>query len=124
MLKLFCILLFSTMLLSAGHSASAEAQSLLKVETSKPASPSIQILVASWCVHCRDLEKFLQDQNLGYIRLDIEKDPEGRRLYQQLGGGGVPMVIIGKSILKGFDKNAILEMLERTQRSSRKETSI
>lgn len=77
-------------------------------------NPAIKILVASWCVHCRDLENFLQKQGFGYTKLDIEKDVEGRKVYQQLGGGGVPMVIIGNSVLKGFDRNAILEMMNRS----------
>jgi glutaredoxin len=114
MTKLARIIVFNILLAIAGNSAIAEAQ-VLNIQTSNSSASSIQILVASWCVHCRDLEKFLQDQNLGYIRLDIEKDPEGRKRYQQLGGGGVPMVIIGNSVLKGFDKEAILEMLEKSR---------
>lgn len=75
--------------------------------------PNVEILVASWCVHCKDLEKFLRSQNIGYTKLDIEKDSTGARLYQRLGGGGVPMIIIGNSVLKGFDKNALVELFDR-----------
>lgn len=99
-IALFSLLAISTLL-----------PQLSLAQTKKPL-PTVEILVASWCVHCRDLEKFLQNQNIGYLRLDIEKDKEGRKRYQQLGGGGVPMVIIGNSVLKGFDKEAILELLQ------------
>lgn len=83
------------------------------VQASNESYPMVQILVASWCVHCREIEKFLRDEGIAYTSLDIERDPLGRKRYQQLGGGGVPMVIIGNSVLKGFDPQSILETLER-----------
>lgn len=75
----------------------------------------VKILVASWCVHCYELEKFLQDESVEYLKLDIEKDPEGRKLYQQLGRGGIPIMVINNNILRGFDKRAVRELLEQSR---------
>ena len=48
-----------------------------------------EILVygASWCPDCRRAKKFLADQRLMYQWHDIENEPEGVRVVQELNDG-------------------------------------
>lgn len=50
------------------------------------ANKQITLLVASWCVRCKEMEDLLIEQNVVYQKLDVEKDSRGRELYGSLGG--------------------------------------
>ena len=80
------------------------------------AMPKVEIFVTSWCPHCRALEAFLKEKKVSFNRYDIEKSPYGKRRHQELGGGGVPVMTIGKEVLKGFNREAVLEALERARK--------
>ncbi len=73
----------------------------------------INILVTSGCPYCKKLENFLDNNDIKYNRLDIEKDSKALALYMRLGGGGVPIVQIGDSVIKGYSPNAILKALKK-----------
>jgi len=74
----------------------------------KPGKPpprihTVEIFVTSWCPICKDLEAFLRTYNIPHIRFDVEHSAKGIEIYQQLGGGGVPITRIdGKKIIRGF----------------------
>lgn len=74
-------------------------------------SKKVTIYVTEWCPYCRKLEAFLEKEKIKYIRKDIEKDSEAARQYRSLSGTGVPLVTIGKTVLKGFSPARILEEL-------------
>jgi glutaredoxin len=67
----------------------------------------IQIYVTSWCPYCRKLEAYLQSRNYKYKRYDVELSEIGRRMHRQLGGGGIPVVVIDKTVIRGFNPQAI-----------------
>ena len=81
--------------------------------TSTPRSAgSVQVFVTSWCPYCRQLEAFLKKNNVTYKRWDVERSKEGLKRFQQLGGGGVPVVQIGSQVLRGFDEGELSEALK------------
>ncbi len=71
----------------------------------------VRILVTDWCPYCSRLEAFLIKEKIRYEKLDVEQSSEGKKLYTQLGRGGVPIVLIGSAVVRGFDKAAILREL-------------
>lgn len=81
----------------------------------------VRILVTDWCPYCSRLEAFLIKEKIHYEKLDVEQSAEGKKLYTQLGRGGVPIVLIGSTVVRGFDKAAILR--ELGQRGSQKGAS-
>lgn len=85
-----------------------------KATKSQPVSrTTVEIFVTTWCPYCQQLENFLKEKRIAYRRYDIEQDPTGARLHQQLGGGGVPLVRVGKEVLHGYDPEGILQALKR-----------
>lgn len=73
----------------------------------------VTILVTSWCPYCSRLEAFLIKEKIRYEKLDVEQSAKGKKLYTQLGRGGVPIVLIGSTVIRGYDTQAILQELGR-----------
>lgn len=67
----------------------------------------VKILVASWCSYCTALEEFLQSKRIPYKKYDIESDPIGKSLYRKHAGQGVPITIIGTTVIRGFQPKNI-----------------
>jgi mycoredoxin len=61
------------------------------------------------------MEELLKEQRVQYLRMDVEKDPEAKELYEAVGGGGVPILIVGNKLLRGFNHSAVLELLKSHQ---------
>lgn len=88
MLALFSLLYFSAPLLAQGN--------------------EVTVLVIQGCPYCNKAEEFLQKKGINYRRYDIERDAGGQALYRKLGGGGVPLIKIGSSVIRGFQPDEIL----------------
>jgi glutaredoxin len=56
----------------------------------------------SWCGYCAKTRAYFADNNIRYDEQDIEKSPAAARQFAELGGGGVPMVLIGDRKIRGY----------------------
>jgi glutaredoxin len=75
--------------------------------------PHVELFVASWCPHCRALESELSARGVSFTRYDIERDPQAKQRYVQLGRPGVPVTRVGTQVIVGNRLNAILAALGR-----------
>jgi glutaredoxin len=70
---------------------------------SAPHSTRVIALVTDWCPACKSLEHNLQSQGVEFVRLDIEKNEQGRRLYQRVfeltGSNSIPKVILDRNLV-------------------------
>lgn len=73
----------------------------------------VVLYATSWCGYCAKARKFFEDNNIAYVEYDVEKSEQGQREYQSLGGGGVPIVVIGKAVVKGYNPSKMDELLKR-----------
>lgn len=73
----------------------------------------VELFVTSWCPYCRQLESFLIKNNVDYTRYDIEEDFWAKAEHQRMGGGGVPVTRVGKTVLRGFSVPELSEVLRR-----------
>lgn len=69
--------------------------------------PDVIMLGAWWCTYCYQAKKYFQKNNIHYCEYDMENTVEGRRLYEEHGGGAVPILLIGEYRLSGFSKQQI-----------------
>ncbi len=81
--------------------------------------PDVIMLGAWWCSYCYKAKKYFQKNKIHYCEYDMENDPEGIRLYKQLGGGAIPIILIGQYRLSGFNEYQIETALERSAKSSK-----
>ncbi|MDH4099670.1 MAG: DUF4124 domain-containing protein [Nitrospirota bacterium] len=75
-------------------------------------SKTLEVFVTSWCPYCKKLEAFLDAKKIPYTRYDIEKDEKAHRVYKELGGRGVPLTRIGSDVVRGYNPEAILRLIE------------
>lgn len=73
----------------------------------------VTLLVTSWCGYCRSLESFLKENKINHRILDVESSPQGRRIYEKLGGGGVPVTLVDNHVIRGYQPDAILNLLSK-----------
>ncbi len=76
------------------------------------AGPDVIMLGAWWCSYCYQAKKYFQHNNINYCEYDMESTETGRQLYQQHGGGAIPIILIGGYQLSGFNQRQIERALE------------
>lgn len=84
--------------------------------------PDIVMLGAWWCTYCYQAKKYFQRDNIHYCEYDMENTIIGKRLYEENGGGAVPIMLIGEYRLQGFDQQQIEEaisLLNKTKKPSK-----
>lgn len=78
----------------------------------------VTILVTSWCPYCQKLENYLKSKKIRFTRYDIENDTRGKSIHEKLGGGGVPVTLIGSTVVRGFDIEALESALDTPKSSA------
>ena len=83
------------------------------VNTTTPdGKPAVVLYVTEWCPYCAQAREYMAAEDVPHRIVDIEKDPEGARAYQALGGdGGIPLVAVGTEVMKGWSADMAAQML-------------
>jgi len=76
----------------------------------------VSVYVTEWCPYCKKLEAFLRENQIQYTRYDIEKDVYGARRHQELGGGGIPVILVDDQVIRGFNQKALVKALDLESR--------
>ena len=77
----------------------------VEVDTRKDAPGSrVVMLSASWCGSCKKAKQYFRRNGIPFLEYDIEKSSRGKRLYEQLGATGVPVILVGKKRMNGFSE--------------------
>jgi mycoredoxin len=50
----------------------------------------------------------LKRENIAFAEYDIETSDHGKKMYRALGGGGIPVLEIGKRVVRGYSETGIL----------------
>jgi glutaredoxin-like YruB-family protein len=81
------------------------------VDTSKAGSASITMYSTSWCPHCKRAKAYFAQKGVGFREVDIEASDAARREFEEYGGRGVPLIIVGERRMRGFDAGAMDRLL-------------
>ena len=73
---------------------------------------TVEIYVTDWCHYCRDAQNYMKSRGIAFTAYDIEKDRAATRRYIDLGGGGVPILVIGSKKMYGFSKERFERILK------------
>jgi len=60
---------------------------------------------ASWCGVCKTAKSYFNSKGIPYKEYDVETSVKGRKDFKRLGGRGVPLILIGKKRMDGFDRS-------------------
>ena len=78
-------------------------------------SGTVEMYVTEWCGYCKKARSYMDSKGIPYVAYDIDKDGAARQRHKDLGGRGVPLIIIGSKKMSGFSP----ETLEYYLNSSR-----
>lgn len=84
-------------------------------EKIEPARATAVVYSAQWCSACKDTKAYLGSLGVTVDERDIEKDPKANAELVKLAGedAGIPVTVIGKKVIGGFDPAALKAALGR-----------
>ena len=68
---------------------------------------TVEIYITAWCGYCKKAVAYMKSRNIPYVAYDIEKDSDAKQRHRDLGGRGVPLIIIGKNKMSGFSAEVL-----------------
>ena len=81
-----------------------------KLLTTRTKSKSVVMYSTSWCGYCKRAARHFRKHRIPFREYDIEKSEKAARDYKKLNGRGVPVIIVGKQRMNGFDADAFDRM--------------
>ena len=67
---------------------------------------------AAWCTACAATRRFLNANQIEFVELDMEQDPQGSAEFAQFGGHGIPLVIAKGTVIRGHRPQALIQALQ------------
>lgn len=90
---------------SGGHANKSIAKPTSTAAKKERFSGTVEIYVTSWCGHCKQALSYMSSRGIPHVAYDIEKDTSAKQRYKELGGRGVPLIIIGANRMSGFSES-------------------
>ncbi len=73
----------------------------------------ITIYSTPWCVYCKMAKEFFEKNNIPFVEKDVAEDDAARDdMIKKSGQMGVPVIDIDGTIIVGFNKPQIVELLK------------
>lgn len=66
-----------------------------------------EIYTTPTCHYCKDVKSLLDKHDIPYVAYDVTKDPEARKRLDELGERGVPVTVIGKTKIVGYNEEQL-----------------
>ena len=70
----------------------------------------VTLYSAVWCGYCRQAKAFFAKRGRRYTERDVDT-PDARGEYERLGGRGVPVILVGRQRMDGYDAGRLDAML-------------
>jgi glutaredoxin-like YruB-family protein len=70
-------------------------------------SGTVEIYVTEWCGYCKQAKSYMNSKGIPFVSYDIEKDSAAKQRHKDLGGRGVPLIIIGSNKMSGFSAESL-----------------
>jgi glutaredoxin len=83
-----------------------------KPDTDRYAQPEVVLYATSWCGYCKAAREFFSANGIEYIELDIERSSAAQEGHRRLGGGGVPLIVVGDTVIHGFNQPELRRTLK------------
>ena len=80
--------------------------------------PEVIMLGTWWCPYCYQARRYLTANNIRYCEYDIERSKEGEKLFNDVNGQVVPVLIVDKYMMSGFDESRLENLLSKARGSS------
>jgi len=78
-------------------------------------SGTVEMYVTDWCGYCKQAQSYMKSKGIPYVAYNIEKDSAARQRHKDLGGNGVPLIIIGSNKMSGFSVKSLEYYLDNSR---------
>jgi glutaredoxin len=73
------------------------------------------MLGTGWCPYCYEARRYFENNKVNYCEYDIEKSPVGQKLYNDVNGQSIPILLIGPYRISGFDETRFEQLMSRLE---------
>lgn len=80
--------------------------------------PEVLLYATDWCGYCKATREFFRANGIRYTEYDIEKSSAALAGHQKLGGNGVPLVVVGDEVVRGYNEATLRQLLKPWLRGS------
>ena len=80
--------------------------------------PEVIMLGTWWCPYCYQARRYLTSNNISYCEYDIERSAEGEKLFNDVNGQVIPVLLIDRYMMSGFDEARLEHILDKVRASS------
>lgn len=77
--------------------------------------PDVIMLGTSWCPYCYEARRYFELNDVNYCEYDVEKSPIGEKLYNDVNGQSIPILLIGPYRISGFDETRFEQLMSRLE---------
>jgi len=90
-------------------------QNILPLHTSIEAhEPKVVLYSVTHCPYCKKIRQLFKKHRIYYQEYNIETSPKAAQSFNALNAHGIPLVIIDKTVIEGFDKEKLLFLLQES----------
>ncbi len=68
---------------------------------------TVELFITSWCPGCKKAIAYLQEKGIPYVAYDVEADAQAKKRFDELGGRGYPLILVGSNKFYGSDPKTI-----------------
>jgi glutaredoxin len=72
----------------------------------------VVMYTTQWCPSCYRARQYFKRHSVNYIEYDIEASAENLAKFRDLGGTGIPLILVGDRRLLGFSPRSFDELLK------------
>lgn len=80
--------------------------------------PEVIMLGTWWCRYCYQARRYFTDNDISYCEYDIERSTEGEKLFNDVNGQVIPVILIDQFIISGFDETRLDQLLNKAREES------
>ena len=87
-------------------------------EAAREQAPDVIMLGTRWCPYCYQARRYLTDNDIDYCEYDIENSAHGEKLFNDVNGRSIPVLLIGDAVVRGFDEGKLDQLLSTIRQES------
>ena len=76
-------------------------------------TPRVILYSTTHCGYCGQAKAFLRKHKIPFSEYDVERNRRAFTDFQRAGGRGVPLILIGKDKVPGFDPGKLSKALRK-----------
>ena len=80
-----------------------------------PPAAAVVMYSTPWCGVCKRAKRYFEGKGIAFTEKDIEARESWREEFDQLGGRGVPLILVGDRTMSGFSASRFEALYEQDQ---------